>query len=257
MINNIWVITQYTLRESLKNRIFWIAGVFAIIGIAAASFVGDFAIIETRRTEVAVLSSFYRFVSVFAMMIFVISTMVREFNDKCLELYLSFPISRMIYFIGKLAGFFFTGFCVSVVYAAVLLLYAEPIPVLFWMFSLVCELMIVVSLGFFCVMTFNQQLPASMVTTFFFYMFCRISDSVVLISESDLVLNTLGALYLRTIIEWVVYVLPSLGRFTNSEWLVYNDPAIAELSPLLLGQTLIFVVLLGAATFFDFTRKNL
>lgn len=254
---NIAVITQYTLRESLKNRILWIAVVFAIIGVGGASFTGDYAIIETRRTEAAFLASFYRFCAVFAMMILVISTIVREFNDKCLELYLSLPISRVIYFAGKLLGFFITGVAVAAVYAAVALFYADATAVLFWFFSLTCELIIIVAICFFCVMTFNQQMPASVVTAFFFYLLSRISDDIVLLSQSEVILHTPGVAYLKQLSEWLAAALPSLGRFTQSEWLIYNNPDVGALAPLIIAQTLIYVALLSGATLFDFTRKNL
>ena len=257
-ISNVWVIMQYTLRESLKNRILWIAVTFAVAGVAAASFVGDFAIIETRRAEAGILSSLYRFAAAFAMIIFVVSTMAREFNDKCLELYLSFPISRLIYFVGKLGGFFVTGLAVALVYGVVMLLYAEPAPLALWLFSLVCELMIVAVISFFCVLTFNQQLPASVITAFFFYLLCRAGDDIVLISQSELILHTPGAAYLSSIVNGLSYILPSLGRFTRPEWLIYSDAAAAAaVLPLVVWQTLIYTALLGAASMFDFSRKNL
>ena len=255
-IGNIIVITQYTLRESLKNRILWIAVVLAIIGVGGASFAGDYAIIETNRVETAFLASFYRFCAVFTIMILVISTIVREFNDKCLELYLSLPISRLIYFIGKLSGFFIAGITIAAVYAAVISFYADAGPVLFWFFSLSCELMLVVAICFFCVMTFNQQMPASMVTALFFYMLCRVSDEIILISQSEVLLHTPGVIYLKQLTEWLSVILPKLGRFTQSEWLIYNHTAIT-LAPLIIIQTIIYVVLVSGATLFDFTRKNL
>lgn len=256
-LNNILTITQYTLRESFKNRILWISLVFAVLGIAAASFIGDFTVVETRRTEAGILSSFYRFCAVFAMIILVISTMVREFNDKCLELYLSLPISRAIYFVGKLGGFYAAAAAVAGVYATAMLLFAEPGAVAFWFLSLTCELIIVVTLGFFCAMTFNQQLPAAAITALFVYLLSRIIDDIILISQSGIILHTLGAHYLGLTVKALAFVLPGLGQFTQAEWLAYNDPNIAELLPLIVGQTLIYAVLLGAAGMFDFTRKNL
>ncbi|MCH9704771.1 MAG: ABC transporter permease [Proteobacteria bacterium] len=256
-LHNVSVIMRYTLHESLNNRILWLACVFAVIGIGGASFVGDFSIVEYKKTEIALLSSFYRFCAVFFMMVLVISTMVREFNDKCLELYLSLPISRFVYFAGKLSGFFVTGVAVAAIYTLMLLFYAEPEATLFWALSLICELMIVTAVSFFCVMTFNQQLPASMATAFFFYLMCRASDGLLLLAKSELILHTTGAAYMTQAMETFVLLLPSLGRFTRSDWLIYGDPAIVELLPLILVQTLIYTLLLSFASLFDFLRKNI
>lgn len=256
-LHNTLVIMRYTLRESLKNRILWIAGVFAIIGIGGASFVGDFSVVEYQQTETAVLASFYRFCAVFFMIVLVVSTMVREFNDKCLELYLSLPISRLTYFNGKLCGFFITGAAVAVIYAAIMLLYAPAGATLLWLFSLICELILIIALSFFCVMTFNQQVPASVVTAFFFYLMCRASDDLVLIAQSEIIIHTAGAAYMTKAMEWFGLLLPSLGRFTRPEWLIYSDWNAAALAPLILAQTVIYCVLLSGAALFDFLRKNL
>lgn len=257
-LHSMSVIMRYTLRESLKNRILWIACVFAVIGIGGASFVGDFSTVEHARTELAILSAFYRFCAVFFMIILVVSTVVREFNDKCLELYLSLPISRIVYFGGKLGGFFITGAAIAAIYAAVMLLYEVPHAVIaFWGMSLLCELILISALSFFCVMTFNQQVPASVVTAFFFYLMARASDAMLLIAQSDLIVHTAGAAYMTQAIEWFTTLLPKLGRFTRPEWLMYGDPAYGELLPLILVQTVLYTVLLSAAALFDFLRKNL
>ena len=257
LLHSILVITHYTLRESLKNRILWLVCVFAVIGIGGASFVGDFSIVEYQRTEIALLSSFYRFCAVFFIIVLVVSTMVREFNDKCLELYLSLPISRVAYFSGKLGGFFITGTLIAVIYAAIMLLYAAPEAVAFWFLSLVCELTIITAAGFFCVMTFNQQMTASVVTAFFFYLLCRAGDNILLLTQSELILHTTGAAYMTKAIETFLLILPSLGRFTRPEWLMYDDAVLTSLLPLIIGQTLIYTALLSGAALFDFLRKNI
>ena len=251
------VIMQYTLRESLKNRILWIAFVFAVIGIGGATFVGDFSTVEHERTEAALLSSFYRFCAVFFMIILVVSTVVREFNDKILELYLSLPISRIVYFGGKLGGFFLASAAIAVLYSAVMLLYASPGVVAFWGFSLLCELILISAVSFFCVMTFNQQVPASVVTAFFFYLLARASDALLLLAQSEVIVHTAGAAYMTQTIEWFTKLLPNLGRFTRPEWLMYGDPAYADLLPMILAQTVIYTALLSAAALFDFLRKNM
>lgn len=258
-LNNVWVISAYTLQEALKNRVLWIIIAFSVIGIAGASFLGDFAIIETANTEVAVLSSFYRMGAVFTMMVLVVTTMVREFNDKCLELYLSLPLSRSAYFFGKLTGFFVIGVIIAAVFAAVLLLFnTKGVGYLaFWFVSLTCELMIITAISFFCVMTFNQQAPASIVTAFFFYLLCRAADDIVLISNSEIILHTTSAGYLDEMVDVLVYVLPSLGAFTRPEWLLYGIENFGETALVVIGQTIVYTFLLSGATLIDFSRKNI
>ncbi|MGU9951825.1 MAG: hypothetical protein ACNYPH_05920 [Gammaproteobacteria bacterium WSBS_2016_MAG_OTU1] len=260
----ILVIALYTLREALRNRILWIALVFSVMGIGLASFIGDVALVEHEIVEVIFLAAAYRLCAVLVLMVLVISTLVREFNDKCLELYLSLTISRLIYFVGKMFGFFLVGALLAAIFGSVLLLYASTIDVVWWSVSLACELAIVAAVGVFCVMSFNQQIPSSFAASLIFYFMCRAADAIKLISTSDLIVHTTGASVMRNVIDTIVYVLPSLGRFTKTDWLAYGysseiTAGISTLSPMLfiVLQTCIYVALISAATMIDFSRKNI
>ena len=253
----VFVIAHYTLREALRNRILWIAVVFAAMGVGLASFVGDIAVAETEIVEATLLAAAYRFCAALVLMVLVISTLVREFNDKCLELYLSLTISRLIYYVGKMLGFVLAGVLLAAVFGGMLLLYAPPEAVGMWALTLACELAMVAAVAVFCVMSFNQQIPASFAASLVFYLMCRASDAIVLISQSPLIIETAGSDAMRSLIKGIAYILPSLGRFAKSEWLAYGGATFAETLPPLLLQTAIYVAFIGAATMVDFSRKNL
>lgn len=251
------VIAHYTLKEALRNRILWLALVFSVMGIGLATFIGDVAVIEHNIVEVSLLGAAYRFCAVLVLMVLVISTLVREFNDKCLELYLSLTISRLIYFCGKMTGFFVVGTLLAVIFGGVLLLYAEPPAVLLWAASLICELSIVAVVSVFCVMSFNQQIPTSFAAALVFYLMCRTAESIVLISKSEIILHTPGTGVMQVVVEGMAAALPSLARFTKTEWLAYGEVGFIEAMPLIVLQTVIYVVLVGAATMVDFSRKSI
>ena len=255
-IAEIAALAQFTMREALKNRVVWIAAVFAVGGVGVASFLADVAITESAEIQTALLAAAYRFCAVFVMMIFVVSTIVREFNDKCLELYLSLPISRAIYYGGKLAGFFGCGVGLAAVFAGAMLLHAEPANALLWGAALACELLLMATVSLFCVMTFNQQIPSSLTVAFFFYLLSRAGDAILLISKSTIILPTYGNYVIGKILDTLFTVLPSLDRFTRTEWLVYGDGGLSDLAFVAL-QTAIYCGFIGAAGMFDFIRKNL
>ena len=163
----------YTLREMINNRLLLITVLFAVLGLGLASFVAEVALTEHREIQLSFIAASYRFCAVFVMMVFVISTIVREFNDKCLELYLSMPVSRTIYFIGKVLGFILCGFILAAIFSVVMLVYADIGQLLIWCLSLTMELAIVAVFAFFAVLTFNQQITAAMFITFFFYLLAR------------------------------------------------------------------------------------
>ncbi|MCY4324983.1 MAG: hypothetical protein OXC81_03040, partial [Betaproteobacteria bacterium] len=141
--------TVYTLREMANNRLFYITIIFAAAGLGLASFLAEVAVTEYERVQLGLLAPAYRFCAVFVLMIFVVSTVVREFNDKCMELYLSMPINRALYFIGKSVGFITCALVIAAIFSVTLLIYAKPADVLLWFASLSLELMLVALFAFF------------------------------------------------------------------------------------------------------------
>ena len=250
-----WAIAAYTLREALRNRILRIALVFAVIGIGLAGFIGDVAVTEEREIKVILLAAAYRYCAALTLMVLVISTLAREFNDKCLELYLSLTISRFMYFAGKMCGFFAAGALLAAVFGFALLLYADPAPAFLWAITLACELAIVAAVAMFCAISFNQQIPASFAAALAFYLMCRAADGIVLISQSEIILHTDGVYVMKFLVEALAFVLPALARFARPEWLAYGADFAAL--PAIALQTAVYVALIGAATMIDFSRKNI
>ena len=253
-IGQIKTLAWFTFRESIKNRVVWIAFAFALISIGLASFLSEVAITEAEQIQVSFLAASYRLCGVFVIVIFVVSTIVREFNDKCLELYLSLPIARLVYFLGKIAGFILCSTVVALLFSSVLLLYVDHQGIFYWSFSFLCELIIMTLVSVFCVFTFNQQIPTSVSVAIFFYMLCRSTDAIILISKSAVLHSSLANILFSSVIDVLFSVFPRFDRFTKTEWLVYGD--IANVVDFLF-PTLIFVTLLGAASMFDFMRKNI
>jgi len=56
-------------------------------------------------------------------------------------------------------------------------------------------------------------------------------------------------------VELIALLLPSLDRMTQSTWLLESAPGASTLGPIV-GQTAIYLVLIGAAALFDLYRKN-
>lgn len=255
VVGMVLTFANYTFREMISNRLLVLIALFAILGLGLASFLAEVAITEHEQVQLALVAALYRFCAVFLMMVFVVSSIVREFNDKCLELYLAMPISRTIYFAGKVCGFILCGFVLSLVFAAVMLLYTDWQTLLLWCISLTAELAIVSVFAFFAVLTFNQQITASVFITFFFYMLSRMTDTIQLISESPIMAETLGNNILEFMLSILRVVLPRLSNFTQTDWLVYGGGW--DQLPLILGATVVYCFLLGAMAMWDFMRKNI
>ena len=247
--------TVYTLREMANNRLFYITIIFAAAGLGLASFLAEVAVTEYERVQVGLLASSYRFCAVFVLMIFVVSTVVREFNDKCMELYLSMPINRALYFIGKSVGFITCAVVIAAIFSGTMLIYVSPADVFLWFVTLSLELTLVALFAFFAALTFNQHVTPGLFITFFFYLLARASDTIIRISESAVLDVNLGNQLIEFLLLCLYYVLPSLEKFARTDWLMYG----ADYSGLGLValQTVIYGALIGAMGMFDLRRKNL
>ncbi len=255
MYSKVFTIARFTIIESLRNRFLLLSFLVIAVSFAMVEFIGDLAIAEHRVTQVAILAAFLRMSAVVIVTLFVVSSSVRELNDKTLEMILAMPVPRGSYYLGKLLGYLYIAALVSVIFAVLLLLYADPEQVVIWSISLFFELTLVVALSLVMLFTFNQ-VPSALMGVFIIYGASRIVTSVFLMSKYPIIAHTSAAQkFMDGIIEVMTWLLPDLHRFTQTEWLAYSTAEWSSLLPLL-GQTSIYLILLSFIALFDFYRKN-
>ena len=255
MTTQILTIAHYTIIESLRNRLLLLS--FLVIGISFAlvEFIGDLAITEHRVTQVAILAAFLRISAVVMVTLFVVSSTVRELQDKTLEMILAMPIRRGNYYLGKLIGYFYIALLVSIIFSVLLLLYADAEQVFIWMISLFLELILVVALSLVMLFTFNQ-VPSALTAVFIIYGASRIVTSIFLMAKFPVIAHTsMAQKFMDSVIELMTWLLPDLHRFTQTEWLAYNTAEWGVLLPLF-GQTMVYLIFLSFIALFDFYRKN-
>jgi len=255
MTTQILTIARYTIIESLRNRLLLLTFLVVGISFALVEFIGDLAITEHRVTQVAILAAFLRISAVVMVTLFVVSSTVRELQDKTLEMILAMPIRRGNYYLGKLIGYFYIALLVSVIFSVLLLLYADVEQVFIWMTSLFLELILVVALSLVMLFTFNQ-LPSALTAVFIIYGASRIVTSIFLMAKFPIIAHTsMAQQFMDAIIELMTWLLPDLHRFTQTEWLTYNTAEWGVLLPLF-GQTMVYLIFLSFIALFDFYRKN-
>lgn len=249
-------IARFTLLEARRTRLLWVLLVLLGAGFALAEFLGEVAITETREFQSGFLGALLRLGGVFLVALFVSTSMVREFNDKGLELVLSLPIGRATYLLGRLAGFAAVAAVTAGLCAASLLLYAPAGQVLLWGVSLACELLLVTVFTVLCLLTFSQ-VTAALSAVLAFYVLARAMAALQLMAHGPLVdPDSLAQQWIGHLLEGLAFLLPALDRFTDSAWLVHHTGAAADLLPIA-GQTAVYAVLLGGAALFDLYRKSL
>jgi hypothetical protein len=180
---------------------------------------------------------------------------VRDYADKGLELALSLPLSRSVYYLGRLAGFAATGVLLAAAFALTTLLWASPAAAVVWFTSLALETALVACASLFFVVTLAQVVPA-LAATAAFYLIARVISALQAIASGPLT----GGGVVQSIAQWgldaIALALPPLDRATQTGWLVYGLPTPSEFAQLA-GSLLVYGALLTAAGLFDFHRRDL
>lgn len=255
-MNAALAIARITALEAMRSRFAWLIAGYTIAGWALALFAGELAVTEARGFRSGLLGAWLRSCAVFAVSLFVITGMVREIQDKGLELALSMPVARGAYCAGKLAGFAGVSLLPALACAPALVWFAPPAQVALWAASLGLELLVVVSMSLLCAFTFSQAAWA-LSTTAGFYVLSRAMGALQLMAHGSPVDEASASRWIvGTLVDALAFVLPDMGRFTESDWLVYGDGTLADLG-VVATQALVCVALLCAAAAFDLYRKAL
>ena len=255
MIAPIITIARFTFYEAMKNRLFMLTLIGLICVLGLTEFIGELAISEKSNIQAVLIGAGMRLFAVVTIALFVITSVVREFNDKGFDLIASLSLPRSSYYLGKFIGFFLLALVIAAATALLLLIYSPANSVAFWLLSLICELAIVISLSLLCLFTFSN-VTVAFVVVISFYILSRSMYTIQLISTSPILESyDFSQIFIRQLTEFMAYVLPGLHDFTKSEWLVYGV-GWSDLQVVII-QTIIYILLLSAAGLFDLYRKNL
>lgn len=255
MFRQIRTIAFYTFIEALRNRLVWLIVAVALIAIGLSGFLNELAITESRQIQIALIAAFSRFAAVFLIATFVVTSMVRESNDKGLELILALPLPRAGYLLGKLLGFGTLALIPALLFGALAWIFAPLAQAALWTVSLLCELWLVAAFSLLCVLTFSQVMTA-LSAAMAFYLAARSVSAFQLIGQDFKGNHSLSQDVISTVINVIATLLPHFDQFTRTEWLVYQSGNWSNL-PAILAQSAIFLALITGAALFDLYRKNI
>ena len=251
----IFTLARTTLLEAVRNRLFWLAAIVVGVALGLAQFLKQVAITESLEIQVALLAALLRMAAVFIVATFVITSMVREANDKVTELMLSQPAPRSSYFLGKFCGYALLALTLAAAFALPLAVFVPTSGLLAWAISLVCELLIVAAVSLFCVLSLTQVVSAFAATAGFYLLARSISAMQIIASASLVSEHPLAERIISGTVDTMALVLPSLDRLVRTDWLLSGAPGMNELLGLV-AQSVVYVALIASATLFDLHRKN-
>jgi ABC-type Na+ efflux pump permease subunit len=247
-------LARSVLLEARRGGLPWLAGLSLVLALAVAAFLSQVALIERAALQAALVAAVLRACAVFLIAAQVTSSTLREIHDKGLELMLSLPLSRATHYLGRLAGFVACGAGIAIAFALALLLWAPPLPVALWGFSLACEAALVAAAALFFAMTL-ANLVAAIAATVGLYLLARAMPAIQAIAAAPLAEESWAGWLARHMVDAIALFLPRLDAATRTDWLLYDIPSGMAYAGALAG-VLVYLLLLVAAGLVDFYRRS-
>ncbi len=249
------ILAALTIREGVRHRLFWVVLGMVLVGLSLAGFAGALVITEAGLLRSALLGAFLRLSAAVLTALYLLHSQFREEHDKGLELLFSLPLTRTAYLWGKLAGYAVLVLWMVGLFSAVLIFFAQPVQVALWGGSLLLELWIVMLFSFLVQLTI-RSFPAAFLIVLLFYLLSRTLAGLQGVGQGALMPQGLSWLVVNGILNVIAFLLPSLDRFTRSEWLAYGTGTGEDLL-FVLAQGGSYLLLLAGAALIDLHRKIL
>lgn len=250
----ITTVARFSLLEVRHNRLPWLAGLLLLVSLLFAQFIGALLLTEHRAIQASVLGSMLRLGLVFLVGLYVVSSLLREQQDRTIDLLLAMDAPRAHYALGKLLAFTASAAALAAVAGIAVLAYADPLAALRWSLSLFCELVLIAALATLLAFTFRNVVTA-LAALGAIYVAARALGGLQLLI-ADPISRTGGAAQVASeyFLIGLAWLLPDLWRFTDATWLGHGSGTWADLA-LVVGQTLVYLPLVIAAALFDLYRR--
>ena len=156
MIRAIATVAHYVLVEARRSALPWLAVAGMLMALGLSAFLAQVAITEAAALQASAVAALLRACAAFLVAAHVVSSVVREANDKGLELALALPISRPAWYLGKLLGFACAGALLATLFALPLLAWAKPADLAAWWLALAAESALVAAAALFFASALGQ-----------------------------------------------------------------------------------------------------
>lgn len=249
-------ITRVVVLEAVRGRVPALMLAVLLVGVALSQFAAQVAITESREIANAVLGAWLRLAAVFVVALFVITSMVRDLNDKGMELVLALALPRAVYLGGRLSGYAAVAVGCALACTLAIAPFVPALQAAAWGLTLALELLIVAVLAVLCLLTLGH-VTLGMSAVIAFYLLARSIDAMRLIGTNPLSRGDRDVHGVITaMLEGIAFVLPDLTRFARSEWLIHANASAADVAAACV-QAGIYLTLLVGAALFDLQRKVL
>jgi ABC-type transport system involved in multi-copper enzyme maturation permease subunit len=252
---------RLTLLESWRGR----SGRFLWMALIAIQLIASFAVqmavtesLELRLTTAAFL---YRLCLIFALGVAMIASVVREHESGFVYVLLAHPISRMHYVLGRILGYSLVAFVAAFSVMCVMAIWVPTEnwgALALWSLSLWLELIVTGAVALFFALGLRNMVGA-MVMWLAFYVLARVLDVARTMAASPIGQNPDGLQVMLG--QWTFnalgWVIPPLGSFTRSEWLLGGTMPGLQAAWILGLWAIVYGAICVVAAAIDFYRHEI
>ncbi len=267
-------LVQYVVTAAMRDKLIMTLLLMIAMGGAVSVFLGAATITEKESFALVFGASGLRFLGVLGVVLFCSFYIRRSFETKEVEFLLSRPLSRMTFLYSHAAAFVLLGVALAFIVGAVVFFLGKPSLSGFgvWLASLCMEYALMSVAALFFAMVVASASGAAL-ATLGLYVLARLIGTVLGIA-AEAPANYFYAM-LNNAVELISVFVPRLDLMGQTSWLVYGVAGSGGIGFTqeagtyahmmvhhlgLLGfislQGVIFIMLLLAATAFDFLRRE-
>ena len=245
-MDRIAVIARHAALEALRARLPLLLLAGLLLAAAGASFVSELAVIEGARARLLTYAALARVAAVCMLAAHVLAGITREFDDKCMDVFLALDLPRAHYILGKLSGFMLAALLTAIIVSLPLWWMAEPGAALQWTLALALELAVVAAFALFCAAAFAQFAPAAVLTLAFYGLARGLAGLQLMSAHPVSGAGSWQQEISRALVDALAWVMPALHRWPHTAWLAGEAPAWMAFAMDAL-QGLVYVALIATA----------
>lgn len=247
---------RYTLQE-LRRSAFLALMFCNVMGLFLLSdFLSSTLLAESASLQPMLYAAIIRVSNVLLLVMALSSAITTDFDTRLSHMFLSAPVDRSVYYLGRLLGFLLAALFMASLSSLPLMLMTTDTVWLYWGASHFLELSIVGCFALLCSCSLSRSLVAFF-ATLCFYVLSRLYGSLQSLLDSPFFDTTAGSgQLLNWAVEGIGYVLPTLYQYARSEWFINPSELAFEVTHQAI-QTGILGALFCIAGLFDLKRKEL
>ena len=254
MIQQISTIAWMTFREALYSKLLWAGLIGILLILAAAEFVSDVVVTGAAQLQVGVLAWGLRWFGALILVLFCVSSVVRDSSDKTIDMLLALPMRRSVFYVGRLVGFLLLALGFSAISAVASSIFSPITLSVLWAMSQFFELAVLCSFALWVAMSTESAVGTSVVTLGFYLLSRAMLGIESMASGPFFQPDSAYDQFVAVVVTVLGWVLPPLYDFASADWLI-NGVIDADLL-LQFGKASLYVVLLTSIAMIEMYRKQ-